>query len=245
MIKAACHIHSDWSYDGKWPLPKLAAEFGRRGYGVVMITEHDLGFTEARRLEHRAACKAASSRDLLILPGIEYSEASNTVHVLVWGPVPFLGEKLPTSQLLKAVKAANGVAVLAHPSRRQAWTTYDQAWSADLLGVEIWNRKTDGWAPSRDAQTLANKTGLPPFAGMDFHDRNQIFPLSMVLDMSGPPTEDAVLECLRARHFHAAAFDRPIAGATGGWFNLALNSAEYFRRRAAKVVRSWKAGRAR
>jgi hypothetical protein len=26
-IAAACHIHSDWSYDGKWPLPKLAAEF--------------------------------------------------------------------------------------------------------------------------------------------------------------------------------------------------------------------------
>src|SRR5258708_3566891 len=148
VIKAACHVHSDWSYDGKWTLPDLAAAFGRRGYRVVMMTEHDRGFSEARRLEHRAACAAASSDELLLLPGIEYSDATNALHVLVWGQVPFLGEEMPTAELLRRVKAAGGVAVLAHPSRRQAWKVFDSGWTDGLLGIEVWNRKTDGWAPS-------------------------------------------------------------------------------------------------
>src|SRR4051794_11919959 len=105
MVRAACHIHSEWSYDAKWPITALANEFGRRGYRVVMMTEHDRGFTEARRQEHRAACADASSEKVFVLPGIEYSDAANAVHVLVWGPVPFVGENVPTHELLKAVKA--------------------------------------------------------------------------------------------------------------------------------------------
>src|SRR5690242_19858994 len=124
MIKAACHIHSDWSYDGKWPLGELAKEFARRGYRVLMMTEHDRGFSETRWFEYRKACAQASSIDILVVPGIEYSDADNTVHVLTWGPLPFLGENIPTGELLAKVKAANGVAVLAHPNRKEAWKQF-------------------------------------------------------------------------------------------------------------------------
>src|SRR5262245_42830319 len=124
-VAAACHVHSSWSYDGSWSLEALASAFFERGYRILMITEHDRGFTESRRLEHREACAHASSEDIMLLPGIEYSDSTNTVHVLVWGHVPFLGEGLPTDALLKSVKASNGVAVLAHPSRRDAWKVFD------------------------------------------------------------------------------------------------------------------------
>src|SRR5258708_1224111 len=100
MIKAACHIHSDWSYDGKWPLAELAKEFARRGYGVLMMTEHDRGFSEKRWSEYREACAQASSTDILVVPGIEYSDGANPVHVLTWGAVPFLGENMPTGEML-------------------------------------------------------------------------------------------------------------------------------------------------
>src|ERR1700753_43534 len=128
MIKAACHVHSNWSYDGKWAVDKLAVAMKERGYRLMLMTEHDLGFTEARRLEHREACAKASSKDFLVVPGIEYSDAKNLVHILVWGPVPFLGEGVPTGELLQKVAAANGVAVFAHPSRKNAWQTYDPSW---------------------------------------------------------------------------------------------------------------------
>src|ERR1700751_908953 len=135
MPLAACHIHSNWSYDGKWSLSALASEFERRGYRILMITDHDLGFSESRYLQHREACLDASSERMLVLQGIEYSDAANLVHVLVWGPVPFLGQGVPTLEILKAVKASNGVAVLAHPSRREAWRFVEQTWVGYLLGV--------------------------------------------------------------------------------------------------------------
>ncbi len=238
MIAAACHIHSTWSYDGKWTLPVLAAEFSRRGYRVLLTTEHDLGFTEARRLEHRAACAAASTSEILVVSGIEYSDAANRIHVLVWGPVPFVGERVPTTEMLKAVKAANGVAVLAHPSRKEAWKFFESSWTEHLLGIEIWNRKTDGWAPSRTASELIKNSPAIPFVGMDFHDRNQFFPLTMALDLTGIIDEESVLACLRDRRCRALALNRPVEATAQGWFNVALRSVERCRRSAAVVYRA-------
>ena len=240
MIKAACHVHSDWSYDGKWPLPKLAAAFARRGYHIVMMTEHDRGFTESRRLEHRAACAAASSDQVLLVPGIEYSDATNTVHILAWGPVPFLGEGVPTLELLQQVKACGGLAVMAHPTRRNAWEAFDASWANLLLGIEIWNRKTDGWAPSAHALPLLEGTKCLPFVGMDFHDRNQLFPLAMQLAEQGRQTEESVLECFRAHACIPTSFGRPVQQALGGWASLTLGSVESCRRSAAAVYRRFR-----
>src|SRR5882762_5550801 len=101
---AACHVHSNWSYDGTWTLEDLSAKFRRRGCRVLMMTEHDRGFSAARLAEYRQACAEVSSEEILVVPGIEYSDAANRVHVLVWGPVPFLGENLPTIEILERVK---------------------------------------------------------------------------------------------------------------------------------------------
>ena len=153
-VFAACHVHSQWSYDGSWSLDALSARFSLRGYRLLMMTEHDRGFTADRLKQYREACSQASSNKILVMPGIEYSDATNRVHVLVWGPVPFLGEGLPTSEMLEAVHAANGLAVLAHPSRREAWKSFEPSWADRLLGIEVWNRKYDGWAPSQTAPAL-------------------------------------------------------------------------------------------
>jgi predicted metal-dependent phosphoesterase TrpH len=238
MIAAACHIHSEWSYDGKWSLPELVQEFRARGYGVLMVTEHDRGFTEQRRLDHRAACANASTEQFLVLPGIEYSDAENRVHILVWGEVPFVGENVPTSELLKAVQLANGVAVLAHPARRDSWKVFDPTWTAQLLGIEVWNRKTDGWAPSPVALRLATESCAVPFVGMDFHTRKQMFPLTMRLDVAAPVGEQSVLECLRMRRCSALAMGKPISEVSQGWSKLLLDSAERCRRNAATVIRA-------
>src|SRR4029077_10598325 len=93
-VLAACHVHSTWSYDGSWQLEALSAKFAQRGCRVLMMTEHDRGFTASRLTQYRGACEKASSDKILVMPGIEYSDAANRVHVLVWGSVPFLGEGL-------------------------------------------------------------------------------------------------------------------------------------------------------
>jgi hypothetical protein len=244
-VSAACHIHSDWSYDGSWTLGALARKFAGHGYRVLMVTEHDRGFSRSRQLEHRRACAQASSETILVVPGIEYSEATNTTHVLVWGDVPFVGENVPTGLMLEAVAAANGVAVMAHPSRRQAWKSYDPAWTSRLLGIEAWNRKTDGWSPSLDAEVLLKATGVVPFAGMDFHTNRQMFPLSMDLNLTGAITEESILQCLRSKSCQAAAFGLPL---THTWLRRVrpvLAAAELARRTAARAYRKMKSIRPR
>src|SRR5271165_2672387 len=105
-VRTACHVHSDWSYDGQWPLERIAGVFSERGYRVVMMTEHDRGFDETRRQQHREACRNASNDRILIVPGIEYSDPTNTIHMLTWGEVPFIGADVETERTLAAVQAA-------------------------------------------------------------------------------------------------------------------------------------------
>jgi hypothetical protein len=236
-VLAACHVHSKWSYDGSWTLEALSDKFSRRGCRVLMMTEHDRGFTEQRLDEYRDACTQASSDRILVVPGIEYSDAANRVHILVWGPVPFLGEGLPTSQVLAEVRAAKGVAVLAHPSRRDAWKYYDPSWTDGLLGIEVWNRKYDGWAPSYTAPPLVSTADAVPFVGLDFHTRRQLFPLAMALELDEAHDEEAVVNCLRSRRCYACTFGHPL---DSGPIHTALpvfGIAERGRRTLASIAR--------
>ena len=235
-VLAASHIHSVWSYDGSWSLEALSKRFSQRGYGIIMMTEHDRGFTPARFRDYREECAKASSAKILVVPGIEYSDATNRVHVLVWG-APFLGEGLPTSELLEAVRAANGVAVLAHPSRKNVWTSFDPYWAERLLGVEIWNRKYDGWAPSTPASALLGGAAATAFVGLDFHSLRQSFPLAMALDLQTDVTEDAILHCLRTRKCSARAFGVPLGQNLLRRVLPALDLAEQSRRTAIAMFK--------
>jgi hypothetical protein len=234
---AVCHVHSKWSYDGKWSLEDLSAKFRRRGCRVLMMTEHDRGFSAPRLEEYRQACAEVSSDEILVLPGIEYSDAANRVHVLAWGPVPFLGENLPTLEMLEKVKAANGVAVFAHPSRRKAWECFAPRWTDMLLGIESWNRKYDGWAPSERSPALIEGAGAVPFVGLDFHTDKQSFPLTMALDLEGAVTEETVLESLRARRCAARVFGSPLDQSAVRTAIPVLKIAERGRQTAALIAR--------
>lgn len=239
MILAASHLHSEWSYDGSWSLEALRERFAERGYRVLLMTEHDRGFNSSRYQEFREACEQASTKDVLLVPGMEYSDSLNRVHVLVWG-TPFLGEALPTSEMLEAVRAADGVAVLAHPSRKEAWRCFEPNWADNLLGIEVWNRKYDGWAPSRTAPVLLGTGKHTPFVGLDFHTQRQSWPLAMALDLKGSVTEETVIHCLKTRRCHARAFGLPLTEARFRRALPALGVAERSRRMAASIVRKSK-----
>ena len=143
----AVHAHFDWSYDGWFPLPTVAGLLASLGYRGVLMSEHDRGFDEDRWGAYRDACARASSPTFLVVPGIEYSTPDNVIHVPVWGDLPFLGEGLETTTMLHGLAEHGGAAVLAHPSRLDAWERFDPEWTRHLLGLEVWNVKQDGYAP--------------------------------------------------------------------------------------------------
>lgn len=236
-VRAAAHLHSAWSDDAAWPLERLAEAFARRGCGVLLMCEHSRDFSDAKWSDYVEACAKASTPDVLIVPGLEYNDADNVVHVPVWGPVPFLGRTPDIGETLARAQAHDGIAVFAHPWRRGAWRRFEPGWARHLTGVEVWNRKYDGWAPNRRALAYARDSGLAAFVALDFHTARQFFPLAMALDVPGPVTRATVQDALRAGDFQALAFSRSALRMASGLAAAGLMAAEAARSVAARALR--------
>lgn len=243
-VRAAAHVHSDWSDDGSWSLESLVEGFARRGYRAVLLAEHDRGWDDERWARFRDACAAASTERCVLVPGIEYGDAENVVHVAVWGDLPFLGEGRPTVEILEAAQRAGAVSVFAHPARRDAASRFDDEWAGLLTGVEVWNRKYDGVAPSRVAlQLVQGHPGLRWFAGHDFHTRRQFFPFALGVD--GDPTRAGVEEALTGGRYEARAFGMELGVFARPTLLSVLERVEAFRLTLAAPVRRRRRRRAR
>ena len=241
-VKAVAHVHSEWSDDASWPLSRIAATFSRRGCHVVLMSEHSRGFTAAKWDDYRQACADASTDRVVLVPGIEYGDEDNVVHIPVWGQVPFFGDAPQIGDLLKQATAAGGTAVWAHPWRRAAWQRCEPSWWDYLGAVEVWNRKYDGIAPNPDSLALARQHTAAQFVALDLHTRRQLFPLSLSLSVPGPSASRAVPDCdqvYRALHdggFAARAFGIALDRLTAGPAAQALRLLEGTRKAAARVV---------
>lgn len=209
-LRTVLHAHSDWSYDGRWPLDRIARTYGRLGADAVLMSEHDSGFDPASFPDYRAACAAASTSRCTLIPGIEYSSPDNDIHILTWGLTGFLAEHHPVMETLRAVRDAGGVAILAHPVRRDAWKQVRPDWLPLLSGIELWNRKSDGITWGTQALTLIRETGLPATVGQDFHRPRQIYPLTQRFDLSEKPADATALEADLVAELRAGR-SRPMA----------------------------------
>jgi hypothetical protein len=217
-VRAAFHVHSDWSYDGRLPLWEVAALFSRHRFDAVFMCEHDRGFSGERLSAYIEQCASVSDSDssTLLVPGIEYADERDKVHIPVWGDVPFLGEGVSTGSLLQAVSERDGVSVLAHPRRHDAWKTVDQDWLRLCTGLEIWTRKWDGWAPNPRACEWAAEAGLVGVAALDLHSSHQMFPLAMELQIDAPMSVDACVDAVRRHRCRAIIGRMPVAPLTTG-----------------------------
>lgn len=238
-MRVVIHAHSLWSYDGRYSLDRIARIYGRLGADAVMMTEHDTGFAPERFAAYRATCAASSTPRCHLVPGIEYSSPDNDIHILTWGVGRFLGEHRPVLDTLRDVQAAGGVAVLAHPARRRAWAKVDPAWFGLLHGIELWNRKTDGIAHGPEALALIRQTGLPAFAGHDFHRLRQIWPIWQGVDPPPPGAdpEAALVAAIAGGRSTAMAFGRPILDPDGAPRSLHHARAERLRRGLRDLIR--------
>ena len=238
-VRAVAHVHSTWSYDGAWSLAAVARLFSRLRCDVVLMTEHDRDFDEERWQGYREACAHASTSRTLVVPGIEYSDGENAVHVMVWGDLPFLGGGLATSALLAAAREHGAAAVMGHPARNLALRRFAPEWAPGLLGVEVWNRKEDGFSPAPEAlRLLSQSPSLVPFVGMDFHDARQLFPLTMTLEVEGGVSRSSVIDALATRRCVASVGGLSARQFTGGKTLRASRLAETGRRETLRWLRA-------
>ncbi len=208
------------------------------------MAEHDLGFDEGRWLDYQRACAASSTGELLLVPGMEYADADNVVHTVVWGTdMPFLGEGLETLEVLSAARAHGAATVFAHPWRRKAIERYRPSWAPLLSGAEIWNRKYDGVAPHPEGRAFTDREGLAPFVALDFHTARQFFPLALSTFLSVPPSASAVVEAIVNRSVTPQLLGVSATRLTHGALGTTARAAEGLRRRVRDPVRRWQARR--
>jgi hypothetical protein len=195
------------------------------------MSEHDRTFDQQRWEKYQNACGEVSTNGIILIPGIEYEDGDGVVHTPVWGGnVPFLGSARPTIELLRAARDVGGVAVLAHPWRRNAISRYQPEWTPLLSAVEIWNRKYDGLAPNREAARVASEAGLGPFAALDFHTSQQLFPLAMSVELDEQPTAGSLAEAIRKRLFKPQFLGFSALRFTGGLEGATVRALETARR---------------
>lgn len=118
-IRAVAHVHSEWSYDGSWSLRDIVEAFRARGHQAILTAEHDRGFDEDRWRAYREECERLSRVDCIVVPGVEYSDSENAIHVPVWEIFRFSEPaSIPRSSFARS--HAKRTAVLTHPQRRNA-----------------------------------------------------------------------------------------------------------------------------
>ena len=214
MTRIAFHVHSDWSYDGRWPLERISHDFRRRGFDAVLLCEHCRTFDEERWQSYQEACRAAGSHGAILVPGIEYSDPENVVHVPVWGVDEFLGSEIPTAEMLEKASGHPGAfIVLAHPNRRNAWELIDKDWLDRFHAIEIWNRKADGIQVSRVREWI-EKTKVRRIAALDFHSDRQRFPMATTVNVDDGSDSIQIIKAMREGRFNTTVMGMPLQMAT-------------------------------
>jgi hypothetical protein len=209
IARGIAHVHSRWSYDGCHDLAEIAAFARARGLDFVLMSEHNRTLTEARMAAFVAECDALTrATGVLMVPGIECEATPAHVHVLGYG-VRTLVTSRDAGAIVEGLRAAGGLAVLAHPMYRDALDRVGRAALDVIEGFEVWNGKADGpWYPSDGA--LARLAGLArpgpallPMAGADLHRLEADPGLTLEVTATARTASD-ILAALRGRAYRVA-----------------------------------------
>jgi predicted metal-dependent phosphoesterase TrpH len=208
-IDCLMHVHSSFSYDSRTDLADIALRARREGYRCVLMSEHNNTLDQSRVDALTARCAELSDGNLLIIPGLELAFDNNCVHLLAYGIRRYIGsvgEACTFKSLVDQIHEQGGLAVLAHPSHKDACSRVDAADLERVDGIEIWNVKNGNrFCPDAgELQALrrlrrANRQ-LWGFGGLDLHHLVRFTRLATRVEVEHV-SERAILDALRQGRF--------------------------------------------
>lgn len=193
MLRHLLHAHSNWSYDGHLDLPAWRSLAGELGCATVLFAEHEeSGWSPSRFDEYVAACAAASTASVTLMPGLEFNQ--DGYHLVCYGLRRWVPRPCGVAALAAAVHEQGCILGLAHPGRYR-WTHPSSILDA-VDAVEVWNSRVscDGEVGPHP-RTLALVRGRTMLVGQDVHERRHASSLYAVTD------DGDVLGALRAGTF--------------------------------------------
>ena len=184
------HIHTTFSGDST-VAPEEAIERALAiGLDGVAFTEHN-SFAASDPVER---LKEKYGKKILILRGVEYSSSDGHI-LLFWIDerlISALGRYATASEVIRAARAAKGVAIAAHPFRE--WALFRSDLSAfDFTAIEAFNGHNNA---EENAQALVTAESLktPTTGGSDSHSPQEVGACCTVFP--GVVTEDNFIEAL-------------------------------------------------
>jgi hypothetical protein len=208
-IDCLLHVHSSFSYDSKTDLAVIAARARQEGIRCVLMAEHNNFMNEEQTAALVRRCAELSDEALLVVPGLELAFSANRIHLLAFGVRHYIDSSsndVSFASLIDRIHAEDGIAVLAHPSHRQASTLIDPQDLQRLDGIEIWNVKNGNrFVPTTPDLRLLHGVRAAGgqafgFAGLDWHHANKF--CRLVLRVEAPElSRDAVFTALRQGRF--------------------------------------------
>jgi glycosyltransferase involved in cell wall biosynthesis len=200
MTRVLAHAHTTWSHDGCLPLGAYIHLARRAGCSVVLLSEHEeSGWTQERYESYKRACAEASTRDVHLVPGLEFLQ--NGRHVLCYGLQWLPQRPCSVDALADAAHAQGCVLTLAHPAKYQWRIPYTVLIAVDV--VEVWNSKWiyDG-AIGPHPRSLRVASGKRVMVGQDIHKAKHLSRLVVITK------SDYVLEDLASGRYGFACGGR-------------------------------------
>ncbi len=211
-VRLDLHVHSHHSPDSRMTVEAIvgaAVEAGLRG---IALTDHNT----VRGLRELTVLQKQYPRYLFV-PGVEVSASEG--HLLAYGlsEVPPRGRSVP--ETVDWVEAHGGVAVLAHPFRRNHGVGERVSREARIDAIEVRNGHNSELANAR-AELIAAQRHLGMTGGSDAHAVREIG-RAYTLVPEPLSTLDDLLEHLRRRETRAEG----VSLGPGGQFRVGVRSA--------------------
>ncbi|MEA4832207.1 hypothetical protein SDC9_102960 [bioreactor metagenome] len=197
-FKGNLHMHTTLS-DGRKAPEEAARIYREKGYDFISITDH---------WEFYSGCEADG---LTIISGCEFHTFNpQMTHIVGAGMeyMPQLDRNSSVQEIIDAINAAGGAAILAHP----AWSLNTPEFIASLnglAGAEIYN-SVSGYPFSARPYSgttldLAAKAGclLPLFASDDTHYYNEELFRGFIYVNAEELTGKSILDAVKAGRFYA------------------------------------------
>ena len=223
-LKLDLHIHSAASVDGRMPLAQIVDAARAAGLDGAAICDHDRSFEPPSGF--------VPPEGFLLIPGVELStDHGHLLGLFLERPVAADasgGARRQLHEAVAAIRAAGGLAVLAHPFERSSGDETAERAASELDGVEVWNGRANRKRPdaNRRAADFARRHRLPVTAGSDAHVAREIGNGCLTLRVS-----ERTLPAVRAALLCDAPEDA--AGKNGRHVDVAKSQLSKLRRRKA------------
>lgn len=190
MLAVELHAHSVHSYDGRDSVEQLLDGAREAGLDAIAITDHD---------DFAAGQRAAelSSKDLLVIPGMEISSAAG--HVLALGIDQPIDKALPFRKTIERIHDASGIAVVPHPFQELRKGILGALPATEITtadAIEVYNSRLLTGRANRQADSLAEKFEMAKTAGSDAHIAEMVGQAQTLVE-TDDRTVDGILEAIR------------------------------------------------